>query len=113
MLPVVALYAEAGCWLMGPVADAGCSAIWALIVEITDAMPSRVSFMCGAAEASDGLSISEVTSGGEAAMLHAHGERTKGSRGEEKEKKAEEREGRRGTLLGRPLEKSPTNAQKN
>ncbi|KAK1249180.1 hypothetical protein MKX07_002696 [Trichoderma sp. CBMAI-0711] len=54
-------------------ADAGvdgcCSAIEDLIVDTTDAMPSRVSFMCGAAGAWVGLSMSEVTSGGEAAMM--------------------------------------------
>lgn len=73
-----------GCWLTGPVADADagaggggadagvegcCSAIEDLIVDTTDAMPSRVSFMCGAAGAWAGLSMSEVTSGGEAAMM--------------------------------------------
>lgn len=113
VLPVTA-FAMAGGWLTGPMAPAGWSAIWALMVEMTDAMPSRVSFslMRGEGEAS-GLSISEVTRGGEAAMFgHAHGGIDKWEwMGGDKEqrKRAKELEGqgrrqKRGTfLLCRPF----------
>lgn len=119
VLPVTA-FAMAGGWLTGPMAPAGWSAIWALMVEMTDAMPSRVSLslMRGEGEAS-GLSISEVTRGGEAAMFSdAHGgyyldkwewggvgeEETKKSEKRAKELEGQGRRQKRGTfLLCRPF----------